>query len=125
MTPAETVGDPASTGRAIITFRNYIQAAAKAYDHRATLDSLIDAGELVKITEAALDGFGRITAKTPFHATLQSQYKADAQKALALLTASMRPPARSSRRSRMISGGASHRLRRRPLPIVSQPYSSR
>jgi hypothetical protein len=88
VTDAETVGDPAATGRAIIMFRNYIQAAAKAYDHRATLDSLIDAGELVKITEAALDGFAHITAKTPFHATLQQQYKADAQKALALLTAS-------------------------------------
>jgi hypothetical protein len=88
VTAAETAGDPAATGRAIIMFRNYIQAAAKAYDHRATLDSLIDAGELVKITEAALDGFTHITKKTPFHATLQQQYKADAQKALALLTAS-------------------------------------
>jgi hypothetical protein len=88
VTAAETVGDPAATGRAIITFRNYIQAAARAYDHRATLDDLIDANELVKVTEAALAGFERVAATAPFRSTLQSQYKADAQRALALLTAS-------------------------------------
>jgi hypothetical protein len=86
--PAETAGDPAATGRAIITFRNYIQAAARAYDHRATLDNLIDADDLVKVTEAALAAFERDVLKAPFRATLEQQYKADAQKALALLTAS-------------------------------------
>jgi hypothetical protein len=85
---AETAGDPAATGHAIITFRNYIQAAARAYDHRATLDNLIDANELVTITQAALTGFERVAANAPFRATLESQYKGDAQKALALLTAS-------------------------------------
>jgi hypothetical protein len=86
--PAETAGDPAATGRAIITFRNYIQAAARAYDHRATLDNLIDANELATITQAALASFQLVAGKAPFRATLEQQYKADAQKALALLTAS-------------------------------------
>jgi hypothetical protein len=86
--PAETAGDPAATGPAIITFRNYIQAAARAYDHRATLDNLIDANELATITQAALASFQLVAGKAPFRATLEQQYKADAQKALALLTAS-------------------------------------
>ena len=89
--PAETAGDPAAKGRGIITFRNHIQAAARAYDHRTELDNLIDANELVTITQAALDQFRARAGKAPFHATLEQQYKADAQKALALLTASNQP----------------------------------
>ena len=86
--PLAVVTEASSSGRGIIVFRNYIEAAVIAYAQRATLDELIDAGELSAITVAALTEFEGVAATAPSRATLVVQYKADAQRALALLTAS-------------------------------------
>lgn len=76
-----------NSGRGVIVFRNYIQAAAIAYKHSATLDGLITADELVNITQAALNQFQLIkfNERDSFKKTLQEQYRIDAEDACALL----------------------------------------
>jgi hypothetical protein len=48
------VGRASASGRGVIVFRNYVDAAVIAYTHRATLGDLITADELVAVTLAAL-----------------------------------------------------------------------
>lgn len=81
------VTQKSNSGRGVIVFRNYIQAAAIAYKHSATLDGLITADELVNITQAALNQFQLIkfNERDPFKKTLQEQYRVDAEDACALL----------------------------------------
>ena len=83
----ELVGDPPAARRGIILFRNYIHAATIAYLQKDTLGNLIEANELAAITTAALADFERIAAAAPSRMTLQQQYKADAERATALVTA--------------------------------------
>jgi hypothetical protein len=83
----DLVGDPPAARRGVIVFRNYIHAATIAYLQRDTLGNLIDANELAAITKAALVDFERVAATTPSRRTLQGQYKADAERAAALLAA--------------------------------------
>lgn len=86
--PAEIVTETSSSGRGIIVHRNYIQAAVITYAHRVELAELIDASELSAITVAALNEFEEKATSAPLRTTLEVQYKSDAQRALALLTAS-------------------------------------
>jgi hypothetical protein len=48
------------TGRGIIVFRNYIQAAVIARTHRATLDNPVTAEGLAIVTLTALRQFGTV-----------------------------------------------------------------
>ena len=84
----DLVGDPPAARRGVIVFRNYIHAATIAYLQRDTLINLIDANELAAITSAALADFERVAATAPSRTTLESQYKADAERATALVAAS-------------------------------------
>ena len=62
--PDLLVNETSSSGRGVIVFRNYIQAAVIAYLHSSTLFDLITADELVTITKAALDQFSAIVGET-------------------------------------------------------------
>jgi hypothetical protein len=55
--PELLVSETSASGRGVIVFRNYIQAAVIAYVHSATLEDLITAEELATITKAALEQF--------------------------------------------------------------------
>jgi hypothetical protein len=83
----DLVGDPPAARRGIIVFRNYIHAATIAYLQRDTLGNLIEANELAAITRAALADFERVKATAPLRTTLEGQYKADAERAAALVAA--------------------------------------
>lgn len=83
----ELVGDPPAARRGIILFRKYVHAATIAYLQKDTLGNLIEANELASITMAALADFERVAATAPSRMTLQQQYKADAERATALVTA--------------------------------------
>ena len=75
------------SGRGVIVFRNYIQAAAIAYKHSSTIGGLITAKELAAITQAALNQFQLIkfNEQYPSRMILQEQYRTDAEDACALL----------------------------------------
>jgi hypothetical protein len=83
----DVVGDPPATRRGVIVFRNYIHAATIAYLQRDTLGNLIDATELSAIAAAALADFERVAATAPSRKTLAEEYKADAERAAALVAA--------------------------------------
>ena len=103
----DLVGDPPAARRGVIVFRNYIHAATIAYLQRDTLINLIDANELAAIASAALADFERVAATAPSRKTLESQYKADAERATALVAASgwrLPPPRTSAGRSTALSG---------------------
>jgi|GEM_PF-4368609 hypothetical protein len=78
------VNEASATGRGVITFRNYIQAATVAFAHRESLGDLISAEGLAHITHAALTQFQAIAfpGKEDSRAHLARQYREDAEKAL-------------------------------------------
>jgi hypothetical protein len=84
----DLVGDPPAARRGVIVFRNYIHAATIAYLQRDTLNNLIDANDLAAIAKAALADFERVAATAPSRKTLESEYKADTERAAALVAAS-------------------------------------
>jgi hypothetical protein len=79
----------AAGGRGVIIFRNYIEAATIAYLHSTSLDTLITAADLARITRAALEGFDKIGFEAGgSREELLRQYREDATDAytrLALL----------------------------------------
>jgi hypothetical protein len=79
-----------STGRGVIVFRNYIDAAVVAHMHSATLENLVTAEGLARITKAALKEFQEIDfqGKTTSGRGLRQQYRQDADEACKLLTMS-------------------------------------
>ncbi len=84
----DLVGDPPVARPGVIVFRNYIHAATIAYLQRDTLNNLIDANDLAAIARAALADFERVAATAPSRKTLERQYKADSERATALVAAS-------------------------------------
>jgi hypothetical protein len=76
-----------ATGRGIIVFRNYIEAAIVAHMHSETLENLITAEGLAKITKAALEDFKAIDfrGKDASGERLREQYRQDAEEAHKLL----------------------------------------
>jgi hypothetical protein len=54
---AEKIGRTSASGRGIVVFRNYIDAALIAHRHSKTLGDLITAEELARITREALTAF--------------------------------------------------------------------
>jgi hypothetical protein len=54
------INELSASGRGVIVFRNYIDAALIAYTHSTTLENLINADELTKVTRAALTQFQTI-----------------------------------------------------------------
>ena len=77
----------------MIVFRNYIAAALIAYAHSTTLENLITADELAKVTRAALTQFQAIdfAAKQASRDQLRDQYRQDAEAAYTLLTRASQP----------------------------------
>jgi hypothetical protein len=77
-----------TSGRGVIVFRNYIDAAIVAHVHSATLENLITAEGLAKITTAGLKEFQKIDflEKEISRQTLRAQYRQDAEEACKLLT---------------------------------------
>jgi len=88
--PELLVSETSSSGRGVIVFRNYIQAAVIAYMNRATLEDLITAEELATITKSALEQFQRIIdeKKDDSLERLRAEYRQDAETACQLLISS-------------------------------------
>lgn len=83
------------TGRGVIAFRNYIEAALIAHTHSATLQNLVTAEGLARITRAALTQFHEIDFQGlgESRERLRRQYREDAEGAhTRLTTATPRPP---------------------------------
>ncbi|HMH52518.1 MAG TPA: hypothetical protein VK548_19925 [Candidatus Acidoferrum sp.] len=82
------VGRDSPTGRGVIVFKNYIEAALIAYRHAATLQHLITAEKLARITQAALVEFRTIALPdTEASRELRGQYRQHAEETFTLLTA--------------------------------------
>jgi hypothetical protein len=93
--PSELVVKKTSaSGRGVIVFRNYIDAAVIALMHSKTLENLITPDDLGKITKAALTQFNAITF--PVHdaaaVRLRREYRQDAEDAYKLLTTGSSKP---------------------------------
>lgn len=87
--PADVlIGRTSASGRGVIVFRNYIDAAIIAHMHSATLKYLVTAEGLAKVTRAALNEFQAIDfqGKEASRIRLQEQYRQDAEEAYKLLT---------------------------------------
>jgi hypothetical protein len=94
--PAEMlINELSESGRGVIVFRNYIAAALVAYAHSSTLENLITADKLAKVTRAALTQFQAIpfAAKQASRHQLRDQYRQDAEGAYTLLTRASQPSA--------------------------------
>jgi hypothetical protein len=86
------VGETSASGRGVIVFRNYIQAAVIAYVHSTTLEDLITAEKLATITKAALEQFKDIVGEGDAISALREEYRQDAERAFQLLMSSDQPP---------------------------------
>jgi hypothetical protein len=77
-----------AAGRGVIVFRNYIDAAIVAHIHSATLENLVTAEGLARITKAALKEFQEIDfqGREASGKRLRAQYRQDAEEAYKLLT---------------------------------------
>jgi hypothetical protein len=94
--PAEMlINELSESGRGVIVFRNYIAAALVAYAHSSTLENLITADKLAKVTRAALTQFQTIdfATKQASQHKLRQQYRQDADAACTLLTRASQPSA--------------------------------
>jgi len=93
--PDIRVNETSPSGRGVIVFRNYIDAAVIAYTHRATLREpvtsreLITAQELAVIVESALAEFEAQAAgiASSARALLRQEFAQDAERAASLLAA--------------------------------------
>lgn len=87
------VSETSASGRGVIVFRNYIQAAVIAYQQSATLDNLVTAEELATITRAALEQFRELFEnKNAAFERLREEYREDAQRACQLLLSAVLKP---------------------------------
>ncbi|TVM03145.1 MAG: hypothetical protein CV087_06745 [Candidatus Brocadia sp. WS118] len=86
--PDVVIRKTSATGRGVIVFRNYIDAAVSAYIHSNTLGNLVTAEELVRITKSALIQFQKIDfqGKEAAGKRLREQYRQDAGESYKLLT---------------------------------------
>lgn len=88
--PSGVLVDASSTsGRGVIVFRNYVDAAIQAHLHAPTLDDLITAEELAAVTRAGLEEFHQLDfgERKTSRRKLTREYREDGEKALELLTA--------------------------------------
>lgn len=104
LTAMDLAGAAPTRAPGVIVFRNYIQAALMAYEHRDALGNLITAEELARITTAALAAFEAAAPAGPFRQTLDSQYLADAERVAGLLAGAVPAP--------VAAGGVSRALDR-------------
>lgn len=86
------VSKSSATGRGVIVFRNYIDAAIVAHMHSVTLENLVTARELARITRASLEQFKKINFRGNEASELRKQYRQDAEEAYRLLTKGPRKP---------------------------------
>src|SRR5262245_28347381 len=91
--PDLVVGRTSATGRGVIVFRNYIEAALIAHAHSATLQNLVTAEELARVTRAALEQFQSNDFKghEASGQRLRAQYRQDAEEAVVLLAKAPQP----------------------------------
>ncbi len=84
-----------ATGRGVIVFRNYIEAALIAHAHSATLGDLVTVEDLARVTRDALRQFQQMTfpEKELSRQALSDQYRQDAEEAFRLLAAAPEKPA--------------------------------
>jgi hypothetical protein len=87
------INELSASGRGVIVFRNYIDAAVIAYAQSTILENLITSDELAKVTRAALTQFQTIdfAAKQASRHQLRDQYRHDAEAAWTLLTRARQP----------------------------------
>lgn len=88
----ERITRNSASGRGVIVFRNYIDAALIAHLQAKTLGNLISADQLAKITREALTAFAAIpfAADSQDAARLRAEYRQDAEAAYKLLTTTSR-----------------------------------
>jgi hypothetical protein len=81
--PNVLVGKSSVSGRGVIVFRNYIEAAVIAHIHSTTLEDLVTAEGLAGITRAALEQFLEIDfhGKQSSRKRLGDEYRQDAEAA--------------------------------------------
>jgi hypothetical protein len=94
--PELIVSEASASGRGVIVFRNYIQAAVIAYKQSATLENLLTAEDLATITKAALEQFQKLVEsnKDASFERLREEYRQDGQRAYQLLmSADLKPSA--------------------------------
>lgn len=84
------VNKTSATGRGVIVFRNYIEAAVIAHIHSTTLENLITLEGLARVTKSALEQFHKIYIenKEAVGKNLREQYREDAEASYELLTRS-------------------------------------
>jgi hypothetical protein len=88
--PADlVVGRPSPSGRGVIVFRNYVEAALIAHLHSPTLGDLVTAEQLARITRVALVEFLEIDfgGGEDRRRMLWTQYRQDAAEAAGVLAA--------------------------------------
>jgi hypothetical protein len=83
--PTLRISRDSASGRGVIVFGNYIEAAAIAYAQRASLKDLITADELVAVTVAALADFEVAGVAGSTRELLRGEYRAAAVVAADLL----------------------------------------
>ena len=83
-----------ATGRGVIVFRNYIEAAVIAHAHSPTLNDVVTAEGLARITRAALEQFRAIDfrGKEESRERLRTQFREDAEEAYTRLTTATPSP---------------------------------
>jgi hypothetical protein len=78
------------SGRGVIVFRNYIEAALVAHLHSATLQNLVTVEKLARVTQAALADFKTLTFEdAESKRKLSTAYRQDAEEAAALVAAAV------------------------------------
>jgi hypothetical protein len=87
--PEILVSRISKTGRGVIVFRNYIEAALIAHIHSETLGNLITSDGLARVTRSALEQFQIVfQGKEDSGGNLREQYRQDAESSYELLTLS-------------------------------------
>ena len=79
------VGGTSPAGRGVIVFRTYIEAASIAYRHAGSLQGLITAAKLARVTCAALQELGT-SPREAVSAEMRARYRQDAEEAFALVS---------------------------------------
>ena len=80
------VGATSPAGRGVIVFRTYVEAAVIAYRHAASLQGLITAGKLARVTGAALQELDTSPLREQLSAEMRSRHRQDAEEAFALVS---------------------------------------
>ena len=84
--PNLVVGRTSPAGRGVIVFRTYVEAALIAYRHAGSLQGLITAAKLARVTCAALQELVTSPLREAVSADMRARYQQHAQEAFALVS---------------------------------------